>query len=133
MSNGGQIVGLFRKMKRDVEDGKKLTEADLEKFDRLLEAQSKGARSFNGRNSAGKTVLNHAEGLINNRLFSKEQRMQAERIFKRLEYVNAKRAANYSASLGKPPLHSGKKSMSRRKSGGGAVRRTRRLSKKGTV
>ena len=132
MSNGGQIVGLFRKMKRDVEDGKKLAEADLDKLDRLLEAQSKGARSFNSRNSAGKTVLNHAEGLVNNRLLSKEQRMQAERIFKRLEYVNAKRAANYSVSLGRPPLHSGKKSTSRRKSGG-ALRRTRRASKKKIV
>ena len=128
MSNGGQIVGLFRKMKRDVEDGKKLTEADLDKFDRLLEAQSKGARSFNGRNREGKTVLNHAEGLVNNRLLSGEQKMQAERIFKRLEYVNAKRAANYTVSKGKPPLHPGTKSTSRRR--GGALRRTRRASKK---
>jgi hypothetical protein len=132
MSNGGQIVGLFRKMKRDVEDGKKLAEADLDKLDRFLEAQSKGARSFNSRNSAGKTVLNHAEGLVNNRLLSKEQRMQAERIFKRLEYVNAKRAANYTVSKGRPPLHSEKRSMSRRKSGG-ALRRTRRASKKSIV
>ena len=132
MSNGGQIVGLFRKMKRDVEDGKKLAEADLDKLDRFLEAQSKGARSFNSRNSAGKTVLNHAEGLVNNRLLSKEQRMQAERIFKRLEYVNAKRAANYTVSKGRPPLHSEKRSTSRRKSGG-ALRRTRRASKKSIV
>jgi len=132
MSNGGQIVGLFRKMKRDVEDGKKLAEADLDKLDRLLEAQSKGATSFNSRNSAGKTVLNHAEGLVNNRHLSKEQRMQAERIFKRLEYVNAKRAANYTVSKGRPPLHSEKRSMSRRKSGG-ALRRTRRASKKSIV
>lgn len=131
MSNGGQIVGLFRKMKRDVEDGKKLTEADLEKFDRLLDTQSKGARSFNARNREGKTVLNHAEGLVNNRLLSAQQKMQAERIFKRLEYVNAKRAANYTVSKGRPPLHPGSKSMSRR--GGGAVRRTRRASKRGTV
>ena len=130
MSNGGQIVGLFRKMKRDVEDGKKLTEADLEKFDRLLDTQSKGARSFNARNREGKTVLNHAEGLVA-RARSREQKMQAERIFKRLEYVNAKRAANYTVSKGRPPLHPGSKSMSRR--GGGAVRRTRRASKRGTV
>ena len=130
MSNGGQIVGLFRKMKRDVEDGKKLTEADLEKFDRLLDTQSKGARSFNARNREGKTVLNHAEGLVA-RARSREQKMQAERIFKRLEYVNAKRAANYTVSKGRPPLHPGSKSMSRRS--GGAVRRTRRASKRGTV
>ena len=132
MSNGGQIVGLFRKMKRDVEDGKKLTEADLEKFDRLLEAQSKGGRSFNARNREGKTVLNHAEGLVNNRLLSREQKMQAERMFKRLEYVNAKRAANYTVSKGRPPLHPGTKSTSRRKNGG-ALRRTRRASKKSIV
>lgn len=130
MSNGGQIIGLFRKMKRDVEDGKKLTEADLEKFDRLLDTQSKGARSFNARNREGKTVLNHAEGLVA-RARSQEQKMQAERIFKRLEYVNAKRAANYTVSKGRPPLHPGSKSMSRR--GGGAVRRTRRASKKSIV
>lgn len=131
MSNGGQIVGLFRKMKRDVEDGKKLTEADLDKFDRLLDTQSKGARSFNARNREGKTVLNHAEGLVNNRLLSGEQKMQAERIFKRLEYVNAKRAANYTVSKGRPPLHPGTKSTSRRR--GGALRRTRRASKRKTV
>ena len=131
MSNGGKIVGLFRKMKRDVEDGKKLTETDLDKFDRLLNAQSKGGKSFNARNREGKTVLNHAEGLVNNRLLSGEQKMQAERIFKRLEYVNAKRAANYTVSKGRPPLHPGTKSMSRRR--GGALRRTRRASKKSIV
>jgi hypothetical protein len=116
----------------ELKDGEKLTEADLEKFDRLLDTQSTGAKSYNARNREGKTVLNHAEALVNNRLLSKEQKMQAERIFKRLEYVNAKRAANYTVSKGRPPLHPGSKSMSRRKSGG-ALRRTRRASKKSIV
>lgn len=131
MSNGGQIVGLFRKMKQavlDLKDGQKLTEADLDKFDRLLNAQSKGGRSYNVHNREGKTVLNHAEALVNNRLLSPEQKMQAERIFKRLEYVNAKRGM----SSRKPPPHPGTKSASRRKSGGG-MRRTRRASKKSIV
>jgi hypothetical protein len=126
MSNGGQIIGLFRKMKRDIEDGKKLVERDLDKFDRLLDAQSKGGKSYNSLNKQGKTVLNYTDALINNPLFTSEQKMQAERIFKRLEYVNAKRA------LGKPPLHPQTKSVSRRKRGGGRVRRTRKCAKKST-
>ena len=103
MSNSGQIVGLFRKMKREIEAGQKLTDRDLKRLDDLLDTEQKRPiRSYNTRNKSGRTLLNTAEALANDVRLRPEQRMQAERIVKRLVFVNAKTGV---ASTGKPPPH----------------------------
>lgn len=109
-------------MEREIKRGNRLTERNLDHFDALLDVESRRSRSFNVPKN-GKTLLNAAEALTQDAGLSSEQRMQAERIFKRLDYVNARRASSLAAAKGKPPLH---RSITQSKKRRGGARRTLR-------